>query len=112
MSEHSDGETEITALELAEKMKSPNPPFLVDVREWEEYQLCSIPDSTLIPLDSLSAQYQALDPNRDTVCICKVGMRSKRAQQILKRKGFKRVWNLAGGIVAWQRDVDPSMVEY
>jgi sulfur-carrier protein adenylyltransferase/sulfurtransferase len=107
-----DGELEISAKELEERLKGDNPPFLLDVREWEEHELCHIENSTLIPIENLSAQYQALDPTRETVAICKVGIRSMRAQQFLMEHGFTKVWNLTGGIVEWREDVDPEMYEY
>jgi adenylyltransferase/sulfurtransferase len=53
-----------------------------------------------------------MDSARDVVVYCKVGARSARAVRQLQTAGFKRVWNLAGGIIRWSEEVDPTVPRY
>jgi adenylyltransferase/sulfurtransferase len=85
---------------------------IVDVREPQEYQINRIPGSVLIPVGDLPRRYVELDPNANLVMQCKSGVRSKRAQDFLASKGFTRVRNLTGGILAWIDQVDPSQPKY
>jgi adenylyltransferase/sulfurtransferase len=67
----------------------------------------------LIPLGQIERRAGEIDPRRETVIYCKVGMRSAAAVHRLKEAGFPgRLSNLKGGIVAWARDVDPSLPRY
>jgi adenylyltransferase/sulfurtransferase len=87
--------------------------FLVlDVRNPEEFQIARIPGSVLIPLPELEGRLNELDRNRDMVVHCKSGMRSRKAIQLLREKGFTRVKNLKGGILAWADRIDPTMAKY
>ncbi len=87
-------------------------PQLVDVREPWEFQTCSIADSRLVPLRELPGRFAELNPGAETVVICHHGARSMHAAQFLERQGFERVHNLAGGVDAWARSVDPAMPLY
>ena len=53
-----------------------------------------------------------LDPRMETVVICRSGGRSLQVANFLKPQGFASVLNLAGGILAWSRDVDPAIPQY
>ena len=53
-----------------------------------------------------------LDPAQPVVCICRHGARSAQVVAFLERSWFESVYNLAGGIDAWSRDVDPSLARY
>jgi rhodanese-related sulfurtransferase len=53
-----------------------------------------------------------LDPERETVVICRSGARSLRVAQFLEQQGFRSVANLSGGVLAWSREVDPTIPEY
>ncbi len=75
---------------------------LLDVRQPGEYQESHLPGARLIPLPQLSDTYQALDPEKPTLVHCAVGGRSRVAAQMLSGWGFKEVYNLAGGIKAFQ----------
>ena len=66
----------------------------------------------LIPLASLESRLGELSPETEIVVHCKAGGRSAQAVRRLRAAGFKRVWNLAGGIQRWSRDVDPSVPSY
>jgi rhodanese-related sulfurtransferase len=86
--------------------------FVLDVREPQEYQINRIQGSTLIPLGELGQRYGELDPSLEIVTQCKSGMRSAKAADFLRQKGFKRVRNLKGGILDWIDKVDPSQPKY
>jgi sulfur-carrier protein adenylyltransferase/sulfurtransferase len=92
---------EITAEELKKEMASPNPPFLLDVRNQDEFDERRIEGSQLIPLPVLAERFTELDPNRDMVVHCKLGGRSAKAIAFLQSKGFTKLRNLVGGIEAY-----------
>jgi adenylyltransferase/sulfurtransferase len=114
--DHSAGATvsasEITPVELKKKLDAGETPFILDVREPNEYQINKIPGSTLIPLGELPRRYQELPKDRQIVTQCKMGGRSAKAQDFLKTVGFSDVLNLKGGILKWIDDVDPSQPKY
>lgn len=87
-------------------------PALLDVREAWEVALCSLPGALHIPLGELPARYAELDRAERLVVVCHHGMRSRAAQSFLLAQGFARVENLAGGIDAWARRIDPAMATY
>ena len=103
---------EITVEELKNRLDRKEDVFILDVRNPEEYQICSIPGSTLLPLPQLGQRFGELDPNREIIVHCKSGMRSAKAQQFLRQQGFRDVKNLKGGILAWADRVDRSMPKY
>jgi adenylyltransferase/sulfurtransferase len=103
---------EITPVELKKKLDAGETPFILDVREPNEYQINRIAGSTLIPLGELPRRYQELPKDRPIVAQCKTGARSGRAMEYLKSVGFKDVKNLKGGILAWIDTVDPSQPKY
>ncbi len=102
----------LTARELKAELDGGNAPQVIDVREPQEYQINRIPGSILIPLGDLPKRYVELDPNANLVTQCKSGMRSAKAQDFLRSKGFTRVRNLTGGVLAWVDQVDPSQPKY
>jgi molybdopterin/thiamine biosynthesis adenylyltransferase/rhodanese-related sulfurtransferase/molybdopterin converting factor small subunit len=106
------GVPEITAEALKAKMDRGEDFDLLDVREPNEFQICRIQGSTLIPLGELSRRTAELDPGRDLVVHCKMGARSAKAVSLLQERGFTRVHNLKGGILAWIDRVDPSQSKY
>ena len=105
-------EWEITPVELRNKMNAGETPFILDVREPNEYQINRIPGSTLIPLGELPRRYQELPRDRELVTMCKMGGRSAKAMDFLKSVGFGNVKNLRGGILEWIDKVDPSQPKY
>ncbi|MEK7299116.1 MAG: molybdopterin-synthase adenylyltransferase MoeB [Candidatus Margulisiibacteriota bacterium] len=78
---------------------------LIDVRQPEEYDECRIAGSILIPLGELAGKISSLDPQRRYVMQCRSGGRSFRAAQLLKAAGFAEVYNLTGGILAWNAQI-------
>ncbi len=88
------------------------PPLLLDVREPWEFDICRIDGSTLLPMGQVQQHLADLDPQRETVVICHHGIRSRVVARQLERAGFGQVINLAGGVEAWAREVDPHMAVY
>ncbi|MFP5334451.1 MAG: molybdopterin-synthase adenylyltransferase MoeB [Actinomycetes bacterium] len=105
----------VSARELARWLDDEGRPVhLVDVRGADEAALVSIPGSVLHPLPQiLSGEAVAeLPDDRRIVVYCKSGARSAQACRALRDKGFGDVVNLDGGVLAWVRDVDPSLPTY
>jgi adenylyltransferase/sulfurtransferase len=107
-----DAQTDTTVDELKRRLDSGEKLFILDVRNPEEYQICRIPGSTLIPLPQLPQRFKELDRNQEIVIHCKSGMRSLKAQQFLREQGFNKTKNLKGGILAWAERIDRSMPKY
>jgi adenylyltransferase/sulfurtransferase len=82
---------------------------LLDVREPEEAAVAAIAGSVLVPLGSLPGRLSEVDRTRPVVVYCRSGARSARAVALLRGAGLGRTYNLAGGILAWARDVDPGL---
>lgn len=87
-------------------------PVLLDVREPWEYDTCKLAGSRLVPMREVPQRIAELDAQAETVVICHHGGRSMQVAQFLERQGFPRVFNLAGGVDAWARSVDPEMPVY
>ena len=103
---------EITPVDLKKKLDAGETPFILDVREPNEYQINKIAGSTLIPLGEVPRRYQELPRDREIVTYCKMGGRSGKAMDFLKSVGFTNVKNLRGGILEWIDKVDPSQPKY
>jgi rhodanese-related sulfurtransferase len=87
-------------------------PLLLDVREPWEVRICQIEGSLTMPMQSVPARLDELEPDRDIVCVCHHGGRSQLVASFLARQGFADVYNLAGGVDAWARQVDKAMPTY
>ena len=85
---------------------------LLDVRQPNEYSTAHIPGATLIPLPQLTDSLDELDREKPIVVYCAIGGRSRVAAQLLAGKGFKKVYNLKGGINAWNSQVAEGPVEF
>jgi adenylyltransferase/sulfurtransferase len=103
---------EITPAELDARLRRGDSIDLIDVREPYELNIARIPNVRLIPLGTLGDAIPTLDPERETVVICRTGARSGRAVQQLRAAGFRHVYNLVGGIHRWADEVDPSLPKY
>jgi adenylyltransferase/sulfurtransferase len=106
------GLAEITVEELKGRLDRGERVFILDVRNPEEYEICRIPGSTLLPLPALPQRFRELDAGRETVVHCKSGMRSQKAIAFLRQQGFTKLTNLNGGILAWADRIDPSLPKY
>jgi sulfur-carrier protein adenylyltransferase/sulfurtransferase len=106
------GIPEITPAELAAKQQRRDDFDLIDVREPHEWAIAKIPGARLVPLGTFTESLSSFDSARDIVVTCKMGGRSAKAVRQLQAAGFKKVWNLAGGILRWSDDVDPKVPKY
>lgn len=74
---------------------------VLDVRQPKEYEGAHIPGAKLIPLPSLHDSLKELDPEKPVITYCAIGGRSRVAAQLLSGMGFREVYDLKGGIKAW-----------
>jgi len=104
----------MTAPQLADWIADPSrpTPALLDVREPWEFQTCHIEGSLPIPMNTIPARQEELDPDAPIVCICHHGARSMQVAAFLERNGFTHVTNLTGGVHAWAQQVDGTMPTY
>ena len=104
----------MTPNELADRLRSDQPPRLLDVRQADEHAFASLPNSTLIPLGELPERLEEIEQWQDeeVVVYCHHGIRSAHAIAHLRAAGFKRLHNLSGGIERWSVEVDPSVPRY
>jgi len=116
MHDHDEGSAgadwDISATELAEKLRQDHDLKVIDVREPHELEISHLPGAELIPLGQLAGRMSELDSADEIVLMCKAGTRSARALDILYSAGFRKMKNLKGGINAWAREVDPSLPIY
>jgi adenylyltransferase/sulfurtransferase len=103
---------DMTVTELHSRIQAGDPPLIIDVREPAEFEICRIPGAVLIPLGELAGQIDELDPDSEVVLQCRSGARSARATSMLRDRGFRKARNLAGGILAWIDQVDPTQTKY
>ncbi len=101
-----------TVEQLKSRIDSAADIFILDVREPQEYQICSIPGSTLIPLGDLPSRLHELAGRGEMIVHCKSGVRSAKAVKLLREAGFAQARNLQGGILRWIDAVDPSLPKY
>ena len=91
-------------------------PVVLDVREPWELQTAGVNADgftlVAIPMNQLPARLAQLDPAQPVACLCHHGARSQRVAMFLAQNGFQRVANVAGGIEAWSRELDPTVPRY
>ncbi len=102
---------EITVQELKEKMDAGEDFQLIDVREDFEYEMSNL-GGELIPLSGIMIESGKIDKNKPAVIMCRSGKRSAAAIMQLEQQGFKDLYNLKGGILAWAEEIDPEMQVY
>ncbi|MBF0224730.1 MAG: hypothetical protein HQK76_04670 [Desulfobacterales bacterium] len=101
--------TSITTQEAKKTIDSESDLIVIDVREPDEY--CGegghIPDSLNYPWNSgeLTKRYDELPIDGKILVICRTGRRSIEASEFLDSKGFKKIYNIAGGITSWEWEV-------
>lgn len=99
---------EIQPAALQEKLRSADGAAiqLLDVRDADEFNntLGHIAQARLLPLPELQARLAELDPARPVISVCRSGARSAQATVLLQRAGFKRVANMAGGMLRWNAE--------
>ena len=104
----------ITARELKDMLDAGKDVAIVDVREPVEWDIVRIEGAQLIPKDRIlsGAALAELPQNRPIVLHCKTGIRSAEALAALKQAGFSDATHLQGGIIAWAKQIDPSLPVY
>jgi sulfur-carrier protein adenylyltransferase/sulfurtransferase len=105
---------EISPTELRERLEREQPLVLLDVREPFERDIADLPGEgqLRIPMAELLSRMDELDADANLVVYCRSGARSNWAVQQLRAHGFEKAMNLAGGVMKWREDVDPSLTEY
>jgi molybdopterin/thiamine biosynthesis adenylyltransferase/rhodanese-related sulfurtransferase len=86
----------------------------IDCRLPNEHQITHIEGATLIPLQHIAARFGELKPhaNQKVVVHCKSGGRSMQFAKILRQQGFQDVRSMAGGVLLWNRDINPGGPQY
>jgi adenylyltransferase/sulfurtransferase len=107
-----DARYEITPREVAEWIERQDAPFLLDVREANEWEIGHLPGALRISVNELPGRMNELDTAREMVVYCRSGARSGRAVDMLRQAGFRKVKNMVGGILRWSDEVDPSVPRY
>ena len=102
---------EITVQELKEKLDKGEDFQLIDVREDFEYQTSNI-GGQHIPLGGIMIETDKVEKEKPVVVMCRSGKRSAAAVMQLEQAGFTNLYNLQGGILAWQAEIDPTMEVY
>ncbi len=105
------GIPQITPTELKQRLDRGDDILVLDVREPFEYQIANI-GGTLIPMNEVPQRLDEIDREREIVVQCKMGGRSQRVAQFLAQAGYAKVSNLAGGIIGWSNEVDPTVPKY
>jgi adenylyltransferase/sulfurtransferase len=110
-----DDSVETTVEALKARLDRHDRVWILDVRERNEFEINRLPGSTLIPLGELPRRLDEIPRGADApdiVVNCKMGARSAKAVALLRQKGFTRVQNLRGGILAWADKIDKTMPKY
>ncbi|MBX2842477.1 MAG: rhodanese-like domain-containing protein [Flammeovirgaceae bacterium] len=103
---------EITVKELANMVKDNTDFQLIDVREPYEYDIANL-KGELIPLAQVEESFNKINSEKQVVVHCRSGKRSADAIELLEKKyGFKNLYNLKGGILAWADEIDDSLPKY
>jgi rhodanese-related sulfurtransferase len=87
---------------------------LIDIREPDELDVCSIAGAVHIPMGDLPARINEIDADEDTTIalICHSGRRSLKATMYLQQQGLAGTRSVAGGIDWWSLRIDPSIPRY
>lgn len=94
------------------ELKTKHDYLILDVREPHEWDFVNLSGSVHLPLGQLPFRYSELPRNRKILCLCHHGMRSQRAAEFLKQKGFNQVLNLEGGIDLCSLKLDRTLPRY
>jgi rhodanese-related sulfurtransferase len=104
---------EITPQQLQASLQNDTlRPYLLDVREPSEFEICHIAGAHLIPSGQVPMNLEELPRDCPIVVICHHGIRSYMIAMYLERQGFEQVSNLHGGIAAWAQNIDLDMPMY
>ena len=85
---------------------------LIDVREPEEYEIVHIAGALLVPQGTILSGEACLARDRDVVVHCKAGPRSAAVCAELQRQGYEHVRQVEGGVLAWVKEIEPTLSTY
>jgi sulfur-carrier protein adenylyltransferase/sulfurtransferase len=105
------GIPQLSVKELKRRRDAGEDVFVLDVREPYEYQIANI-GGRLIPQNDVPQRLAEIDRDREIVVQCRSGARSQKIAEFLKQAGYPKVVNLAGGILAWSDEIDPTVKKY
>lgn len=105
------GIPQMSVRELKQRIDAGEDVQLIDVREPFEAQIAQI-GGKLIPMNDVPQRMHEIDPSREVVVHCKGGGRSQKVAEFLRQNGYEKVANVAGGIMAWSNEIDPSVPKY
>jgi len=100
---------QMTPTEFVQRRAAGDNLLLLDVREPHELAESSVKGALHIPMAQIPGRLAELDRDRSIAVLCRSGNRSQAVAGFLIQQGFSRVANLAGGIVRWKQEVDPSV---
>lgn len=103
---------EMTPAEFVARAASEPAPLLLDVREEWELAIAAVAGAMHMPMDEVPDRLGDLATDRDIVVMCRSGARSAQVARYLEQRGYDKVWNLAGGILEWSAQIDPSIPPY
>ena len=104
--------TEIDVRTLNEKIQNKEDFILIDVRTDSEYYLSNIKQAIHIPMNTIPENLESLDKSKEIIVQCKSGIRSEKVCEFLLNNNYKNVKNLRGGIVAWAKEIDQTIIVY
>ena len=106
--------TDLTVTEIKARMDGGWRPFVVDVRKPHEADIVAFDFADLLRPheDVVAGNHAAIPKDRDVLVHCKMGGRSAKAAQALAEAGYGAVYNMAGGITGWAKQIDPSLPTY
>ena len=105
---------EVTPREVKAMQDKGEKFVFIDCRNPNEYQITKIQGAELMPLPQIAQHVGTLKPSADEKIVvhCKSGGRSMQFTQILRQQGFKDVKSMAGGILLWNKDINPGGPQY
>jgi len=104
--------SEMSVRELADRRARGEAIVVLDVREPDELATASIAEVIHIPMDEIPQRFAELPADRDIAVLCHSGRRSDLVARFLRANGYHRALNVAGGIDAWSREIDPDVARY
>ena len=104
----------ITVMDLKSRMDRNEDFILIDVREPNEYEILNIPGAVLIPKQNFldGSVLEKLPQDKQIILHCKSGARSAECLAVIKQAGFADAVHVGGGVLAWQKQIDPSLPTY
>ncbi len=104
----------MTVTDLKRRLERGDALTLIDVREPHEWDIANLEPygARLIPLGLLPHRMHEIEAGEEIVLFCRTGGRSARALRYLRDAGYRRLWNLEGGLHAWSDQIDPTMPRY